>query len=281
MTQYPLIVTVDQSGDPSTGGVSMRDHLEALGAVERAMRLMVEHLGERPITPGQPPAWVQEQSQLQIIAQQPGSMVSEVLHVPPVDTQLHIEDIGEAAFAAIRDWDGHEDSTLPAPVVDCLHDAARKLRGEARLFLGTREQPNRVCIPKDRTRSSTRAAAEAALLSGWLKEVNWDNGTAQLHDYGGDYVRLRFDDALSEEMLRLATQFVEVRGSGRINDNDEWTSVHVEELLETRSHFEPFDLDAFLNEPNPKLFNPDEVVTVSEPFDVDEFVRSIREARDA
>ena len=94
-------------------------------------------------------------------------------------------------------------------------------------------------------------------------------------------MRLRFDDALSEEMLRLATQFVEVRGSGRINDDDDWTSVHVEELLATRSHFEPFDLDAFLNDLNPKIFNPDEVITASEPFDVDEFVRSIREARDA
>ena len=47
-----------------------------------------------------------------------------------------------------------------------------------------------------------------------------------------------------------------------------------------RSWNEPFDLEAFLNDPNPKIFDPDKVVTASEPFDVDEFNRLIRESRD-
>ena len=58
------------------------------------------------------------------------------------------------------------------------------------------------------------------------------------------------------------------------------TSVHVEQLSETRSGSEPFDLDASLNDRNPKLFDPNDVVTASEPFDVDEFLRGIYEARD-
>lgn len=47
-----------------------------------------------------------------------------------------------------------------------------------------------------------------------------------------------------------------------------------------RTWNEPFDLEAFLNDPNPKIFDPDKVVTASEPFDVDEFNRLIRESRD-
>ena len=42
----------------------------------------------------------------------------------------------------------------------------------------------------------------------------------------------------------------------------------------------PFDLETFLSAPNPKLFDPEKVVTASEPFDVEEFIRIIREGRD-
>ena len=119
-----------------------------------------------------------------------------------------------------------------------------------------------------------------ALLRGWLKEVNWDRLTAQLHDSAGSYVRLRFDAGLYDDMRRLATEFVEVRGQGRFNPRDEWTSVHVERIDATRSVREPFDLEAVLNDPDPKLFDPERVVTASEPFDVDEFVRVIHEGRD-
>ena len=47
-------------------------------------------------------------------------------------------------------------------------------------------------------------------------------------------------------------------------------------ITSTRSWSEPFDLDAFRNDPNPKIFDPEKVVTVSDPFDVDEFLRIIR-----
>ena len=53
--------------------------------------------------------------------------------------------------------------------------------------------------------ASSDPGAERALLHGWLKEVNWDKGTAQLHDVLGGYTRLAFDSALSLDMPRLAT----------------------------------------------------------------------------
>ena len=123
---------------------------------------------------------------------------------------------------------------------------------------------------------------EEALLAGWLKEVNWHRGTAQLHDNAGGYVSLRFDPALADEMLRLATQYVEVRGSGRFNDQDEWTTVRVEQLRETQAWSEPFDLDAFLNDPEPKLFDPDDLVRIDATDEEwDAFDRAIREGREA
>ena len=41
--------------------------------------------------------------------------------------------------------------------------------------------------------SRSRTDTEEALLTGWLKEVNWHRGAAQLHDSAGSYVSLRFD----------------------------------------------------------------------------------------
>ena len=122
--------------------------------------------------------------------------------------------------------------------------------------------------------------AEQALLHGWLKEVDRDKETAQLHDVPDGYIRLVFDSELSREMQRLVGQFVEVRGYGRFDADDEWISVQVDSISGTPSGREPFGLETVLNDPNPKLFDPDRMVTASEPFDVDEFIRVIHEGRD-
>lgn len=117
---------------------------------------------------------------------------------------------------------------------------------------------------------------EPALVEGRLMEVNWACGTAELHFIPQRVVPLRFDPALNDDMRRLATQYVEIRGRGRFKDNDEWDVIYVEQITSTRSCSEPFDPEAFRNDPDPKIFDPDKVVTVSEPFDVDEFLRIIR-----
>ena len=48
---------------------------------------------------------------------------------------------------------------------------------------------------------------------------------------------------------------------------------------QTHSRAEPFDLEAVLNDPHPKVFRRDKVVTASEPFDVEEFNQIIRKGR--
>lgn len=54
----------------------------------------------------------------------------------------------------------------------------------------------------------------------------------------------------------------------------------LDQSSKTRSRDARFDLQSFLGEPAPKLFDPDSVVTASEPFDVEEFLRIIRAGRD-
>ena len=128
-----------------------------------------------------------------------------------------------------------------------------------------------------------RATSEEidATLQGRLMNVDWKRRTTQLHNYGQPCVRLRFDAALDEDMQRLATQYVHVTGRGRLDTDGNWLIFQVERITETRSWREPSDLDTLLNDPNPRIFDPEKVVKVREPFDVDEFMRSIREGRDA
>ena len=125
-----------------------------------------------------------------------------------------------------------------------------------------------------------RRSEEAALLHGWLNEVNWDRHTAQLHGNDGGYIQLRFDDALSQDMRRLATQYVEVRGNGSFNQDDQWTSVRVEHIAGTENWRKPSDIEALQEEPNPKIFHSGEILRSSDPFDVDEFIRSVRNGRE-
>ena len=54
----------------------------------------------------------------------------------------------------------------------------------------------------------------------------------------------------------------------------------LDQSSKARSREAPFDLESFLTASPPKLFDPDSVVTASEPFDVDEFLRIIRSGRD-
>ena len=79
-----------------------------------------------------------------------------------------------------------------------------------------------------------RDAADAvqAAVGGRLREVDTKQRTAQLHEYGRPgHIPLRFGPDLDAEMRRLETQYVEVRGAGRIDDDrDRWIEVWVEEL---------------------------------------------------
>ena len=239
----------------------------ALDGAQDAVRLMVEHLGDREHRRGPPPSWVREQSELRWIRTRPGSVVLDLELEPMTTGQAYLDNYGAQAIAAIQAWDGSEDSTLPSVVTDRLYEAASAVPEDVRLWIGDPEDGPKVEVKRRDRGARRQRQGEEVLLHGWLREVNWERRTAQLHDFTGEYVRLRFDDTLDDEMLRLATQYVRVRGVGRFGKAGEWTSVHVEHLSETHSASESFD--------------PDAMVTAGEPFDVEEFLRGIYEARDA
>ena len=258
----------------------MPEIITALEGIQNAARLMVQHLGDREIGPGQPPRWIRNQSILRLVEVRTGSFAADLVVEAPQDGQSYLDDFGNQALLALQEWDGTKASSLPDSVEDALHSTASKLPDGVRLWFGNNENPRRTEVKRKPAVAPTTSGVTEALLRGWIYEVNWDRGTAQLHDISGEYVQLRFSEEFSDDMLRLARQHVEVRGRGRFNDNDKWTTVEVEHLNSARSWSDPFDVETFLNDPNPKTFDPQSVVTTSEPFDVDEFIRGIREGRD-
>lgn len=275
----------------SEQGLPVEALVSALQGVQDAMLLMVEHLADYQRKPGRPPKWIKDQSGLQFTATRRGSIVAELTLDPAATGREISEKTGERAISALQRWEGGYGSTLPYTVVDRLLRIPDKLPTGFQIWLGDSESPRRVEVGHrdkfapgasyvSRMPQALSSSTEEALVYGRLSVVNWDKRTAQLHRYGDRYVPLRFNAAMDTEMRRLANQYVEVRGEGRINRNDQWQWVKVGEITETRSSGEPFDMEAFLNNPNPKIFDPDNIVTASEPFDVDEFIRVIREGRD-
>lgn len=259
-------------------GVSIDDFAGALKGIQSAVRLMVEHLGNRPQTRGRPPQWVNEQSSLRLMSVHPDSIVADFAVGRRTGDQQYLGDYGLQAIQALLSWDGSADSTLPKMVTDKLYQISSNLPGDVSIWMGTDATPRRVKIERTErgAKPAPRSEESLALLHGWLKEVNWDKHTAQLHTSGGGYVRLRFGAALSQDMRRLAMQYVEVSGNGSFNQDDQWTSVRVEHITGTENWEKPSDIKALLEEPNPKVFHSSRILRISDPFDVDEFIRSIR-----
>ena len=279
MAEQRLTFALSDPDDQRPGGL-VPEIVTALAGIQDAVRLIVQHLGDREKGPGQPPKWIRDQSTLRLVEVRPGSFIADLEVEAPLDGQSYLDDFGNRAIEALQEWDGTQASTLPKDVEDTLHSTAAKLSDGVRLWFGSRDNPRSVEIQRRPAAARTTTGVTEALLHGWLYEVNWDKRTAQLHNYSGEYVQLRFAEDFHEDMLQLATRHVEVRGRGRFNDNGKWTTVEVQQLNAARSWNDPFDVETFLNDPNPKVFDPEKVVTTSEPFDVDEFIRGIREGRD-
>ena len=71
------------------------------------------------------------------------------------------------------------------------------------------------------------------------------------------------------------SQSIEIRRSEKTTN----VKPDAERKSQTHSRTEPFDLEAVLNDPNPKVFRRDKVVVASEPFDVEKFNEIIRKGR--
>lgn len=134
-------------------------------------------------------------------------------------------------------------------------------------------------IPDQRTEPQPSALPERAAIWGYLRALDWTHMTGRLEQIMGNPVPLKFADGLAEDMRRHANQYVLIRGKGVLDDvADEWAIVNVEAIEADRDMYKPFDMEEF-NARQRKPFKVGDLKPASEPFDVDEFIRSIREGR--
>ncbi len=118
---------------------------------------------------------------------------------------------------------------------------------------------------------------EPALIHGRLVEVDTQKGTAILSAYLDSRIPLRFDGSLEKEMLMLEKKFVKAKGHGWFNDEDRWIVVFVEEIAPPPP---PRTIEDIVNDPNPKLFDPDKVPPmVMSDEEWEAFDRALRESR--
>lgn len=112
---------------------------------------------------------------------------------------------------------------------------------------------NRGGAPEEPLAGEDAAAAEPAVLHGFLTDVNLSARTARLRDMDGGFAGLIYGAALDGSARRLEERYVTVRGSGRFGPGGDWLAVRAESFEGDRSMREPFDREAFLREPNPKI----------------------------
>ena len=278
-------VTVIFEGPAMDDGVSVADLNETLKRLQTAVRLMASHLaGVEPR--GRPREWLRRQSSLRLMAVFPGSFRAS-LALP--DVRYGEENYGAQALDAILELDENAGRRLPPRVARSINDIGRSLSSDVwQVMLADPDGRRRVTI--NRTRHTSRrprykspnppiTAAVEAMLYGRLLEVNWQNGTAQLHRYGEPVVPLQFESGLNETMRQLATRYVAVRGEGRITTQEEWATVAIREIVAEAS-----EIDAFYARP-PRAFDPQQAAgfyrdDADDPVDIAEFVRGIYEGRD-
>ena len=266
-------------GPEIASGIEVDDLHRTVLHLREALRLLLEQDAERVPREGRETGWAMRESAMRVGAPAPGSLLVPLSVGPVGGSPPAWRDFREAAIARL-----FARADLPRGVAGELEAIAVGL-SEAVTSVRLGDPANGRGLELRRRTGETRETPETggavedevAILEGWLREVNWAEGTAQLHDYYGErIVRLRFEPALADAITRRANDFALVRGRGEIDDDDRWTEVRVEEVRGPRSCWEPFDREAFLNDPNAEVFDPDTMVRCSEPFDVDEFIRIAR-----
>ena len=278
-------ITVVFEGPAADAGVSVADLNEVLKRLQTAVRLTASHLAGVGMT-GRPPEWLRGQTALRLQSVFPGSF-GAVLALPEPGFPAADNRYGTRALDAILDWDENRNGLLPPQVVDSVNAIGRNLSPEVRqVRLGDRANGRQVVIKRAGRRRGPSpppvppaTTPAAASLYGRLLEINWQDGTAQLHRYGETVVPLRFEAGLNETMRELATRYVAVRGEGRITAGDEWAMVAVREVVA-----EPSEIDAFYARPG-RAFDPQQAVSFyrddpDDPVDIDEFIRIVQEGRD-
>ena len=287
----------------SEEGVSLDDLQKTLRHVQNAFRYMVRHLTGR--NQGRLPEWLRRESELRLTGTSPGSLVAELSVASTYDFDdgngpgqeaiarlLEEENVDIWPERVTKEWNRiGQDVSSEIDIVSLEHPSSDRrvefpprwehtIAGDADVLEAPRLAYRALPMPEMELPTTEALMLEAALVHGRLRAVDWVERTAKLVPYMGRTVDLRFSADHDLQMLEFAMQHVEVRGQGQFDNRDEWVYIQIEEIRGTRSWDEPFSLETIINDPDPKIFRSDDVVRASEPFDVDEFMREIREGRD-
>ena len=275
------MLSVTFEGPGIGNGVPLEDLHRTLQHVQDAVRVTVDHLSGSDVPRrGRPSNAVRRASSLRMKGTSPGSLTAELALAPPAGAEQRVDDVGQRALKAILDFDV-DSSSIPRAAADHLRSIGTDLSADVdSVWLGDARDRHLVLFECRDRPARTARLIETAVLHGWLTMVNWAKGTAQLHDSAGGNVALRFDSALDDQMVKLATKYVKVTGTGRLNKRGGWTTVAVDSIHNTKSWETPFDLDSLMDESLHAVFDPETVVTTDEPFDVEDFIGVIHRGRD-
>ncbi len=271
------------SGPDAGHGVDLDDLSKVAEHLRNALRHVLADMMGTDISAGRPLDIIRAQSALRIVSNSPGSLEAHFEVGRHTNGQAALEDHTDEAVTRILNSQNGGTDTLPDAAKEALRSINDVLPADIEtVTIGEPNSKNRLRFTRRvNSRQQSRGAEEEALLFGWLREINWAQGTAQLHDWGGDHVNLSFDTLLADDMRQFATEFVRIGGLGRIDESDSWGRVRIREIAPAGSfNTKPFDLEAFLNDPSPKIFDPDKLVKIDlSDEEYESFVRAIEEGR--
>ena len=209
-------VTVRFDGPSMVGGrVPLDQLLSVFGHLQDAVRHMVEDLAGRQPTRGPLPEAIRSAGTLELVSTHPGSFVAEVALAEPETARL-VDFGGEALDRVVAGIESPQG--LPQRVAVEVHAIGRALTQEIDTVefhgggnrVATLRYGAAIDVPLPPTRPSGRNVAHGRLL-----EVDWKDGTAELHTPTG-IVRLLFDDTMGADLQRFARQHIAVTGSEEI-----------------------------------------------------------------
>ena len=271
------------SGPDAGHGVDLDDLRKVAEHLRNALRHVLADMMGTDISAGRPLDIIRAQSALRLVSASPGSLEAHFEVGRHTNGQAALEDHTDEAVTRILNSQNGGADMLPDAAKEALWSINNDLPTDIEtVTVGEPNSRNRLRFTrKVNSRRQNLGADEEAVLFGWLREINWAQGTAQLHDWGGDHVNLSFDTLLADDMRQFATEFVRISGFGRIDESDSWGRVRIREITPAGSfNTKPFDLVAFLNDPNPKVFDPDKLVKIDlSDAEYESFVRAIEEGR--
>lgn len=307
----PAKLNIAFEGPGVSNGVSLSDLNKTLSHIQTAARLTAERLAGNAPNAQCPPI------QTRLRAAPSGNIVAELAFVPQPQADSRAADnaarsdtapsgnaalnaatsadAADTALDAILNWrpDSQPDkaSALPETASRELQRIGESLPPDISAVKITAPNDRRqIAIPRAHAPKPNPAPNSAApdkppkeaVVYGDLMAVDWTKKTARLHlSAFRKTMPLRFDADMDAEMRRFTTRYVRITGEGNYDADGDLTEIKVKSIQGERHWSEPFDIEAFLARPQPKILTVDDIKPLSEPFDVEEFNRSIRRGRDA